>query len=78
MGPDRRLMVARELTKHFEELVRGTTSSVLEVLQGRTIRGEFTLVLAGYAGVEPRRPRWQAKPVAHTASPDSTGNTSLA
>ena len=49
-GPERRLMVARELTKHFEELVRGTTASVLEHFQGRAIRGEFTLVLAGHPG----------------------------
>ncbi|MGE3538352.1 MAG: 16S rRNA (cytidine(1402)-2'-O)-methyltransferase [Candidatus Tectimicrobiota bacterium] len=46
-GPERRLVVARELTKHFEELARGTTASMLEHFQGRTIRGEFTLVLAG-------------------------------
>lgn len=46
-GPERRLMVARELTKHFEEIVRGTTASVCETFQGRAIRGEFTLVLAG-------------------------------
>jgi len=46
-GAERRLVVARELTKRFEEVVRGTTSTLLEVFQGRPTRGEFTLVIAG-------------------------------
>lgn len=46
-GAERRLAVARELTKHFEEIVRGTTSTLLETFQARPIRGEFTLVIAG-------------------------------
>jgi 16S rRNA (cytidine1402-2'-O)-methyltransferase len=47
LGAERRLVVARELTKHFEEVVRGTTSTLLETFQARPIRGEFTLVIAG-------------------------------
>lgn len=47
LGGERRLVVARELTKHFEEVVRGTTSTLLETFQARPIRGEFTLVIAG-------------------------------
>lgn len=46
-GAERSLVVARELTKHFEEILRGTTASVLETLRSRSIRGEFTLVIAG-------------------------------
>jgi 16S rRNA (cytidine1402-2'-O)-methyltransferase len=46
-GAERRLVVARELTKHFEEVVRGTSSTLLETFQARPIRGEFTLVIAG-------------------------------
>jgi 16S rRNA (cytidine1402-2'-O)-methyltransferase len=46
-GPDRPVAVARELTKRFEEVVRGTASEVEErFLQGE-VRGEFTLVLGG-------------------------------
>ena len=41
--PERRLTVARELTKLHEEVVRGTPGEVLEALGGRA-RGEFTLV----------------------------------
>lgn len=44
--PDRRLTVARELTKIHEELLRGTAAEVLEALGGRA-RGEFTLVMEG-------------------------------
>ena len=46
LGAERRLVVARELTKHFEEVVRGTTSTLLETFQARPIRGEYTLVIA--------------------------------
>jgi 16S rRNA (cytidine1402-2'-O)-methyltransferase len=44
--PDRRLTVARELTKIHEEVLRGTASEVLAVL-GDPARGEFTLVISG-------------------------------
>jgi len=47
LGAERRLVVARELTKHFEEVVRGTTATLLETFQARPCRGEFTLVIAG-------------------------------
>jgi 16S rRNA (cytidine1402-2'-O)-methyltransferase len=44
---DREVAVARELTKAFEEVLRGTISQVLRDLRGGKIRGEFTLVVAG-------------------------------
>lgn len=47
LGAERRLVVARELTKRFEEVTRGTTATLLETFQERSIRGEFTLVIAG-------------------------------
>ncbi len=47
LGTERRLVVARELTKRFEEVTRGTTATLLEAFQTRSIRGEFTLVIAG-------------------------------
>ena len=47
MGPERRLVVARELTKRFEEVARGTTATLLALFQTRTVRGEFTLVIGG-------------------------------
>jgi 16S rRNA (cytidine1402-2'-O)-methyltransferase len=44
--PERRLAVARELTKVHEEVLRGTAAEVLGRLDGRA-RGEFTLVISG-------------------------------
>ncbi len=44
--PQRSITVTRELTKVYEEVLRGTASEVLAALGDRT-RGEFTLVLSG-------------------------------
>jgi len=41
------LVVARELTKQFEEIVTATASAHLERLAAGPIRGEFTLVIPG-------------------------------
>jgi 16S rRNA (cytidine1402-2'-O)-methyltransferase len=46
-GPDRPVAVARELTKRFEEVVRGTTTEVQARFEQGEVRGEFTLVLGG-------------------------------
>jgi 16S rRNA (cytidine1402-2'-O)-methyltransferase len=43
--PERRLALARELTKVHEEVLRGTAAEVLTAL-GEPVRGEITLVLA--------------------------------
>jgi 16S rRNA (cytidine1402-2'-O)-methyltransferase len=44
---DRNSVVLRELTKVFEEIFRGTISHVIGALEGRVIRGEVTLIVAG-------------------------------
>ena len=44
---NRPTVMVREMTKVFEEVVRGPVSSILEMLKDREIRGEFTLVVAG-------------------------------
>ena len=44
---DRQVVVARELTKLYEEVIRGPIAEVMEGLEGRKIRGEITLVVAG-------------------------------
>lgn len=46
-GGDRPIAVARELTKRFEEVIRGSLAEVVDHFQGHAPRGEFTLVLAG-------------------------------
>lgn len=45
--PDRRLVAARELTKQYEEILRGTPKELLSHFQGVAPRGEFTLLLEG-------------------------------
>lgn len=44
---DRQISVARELTKKFEEIVRGNISTVITHFTQRTIRGEFVIVIEG-------------------------------
>jgi 16S rRNA (cytidine1402-2'-O)-methyltransferase len=47
LGPDRPVAISRELTKHFEEVFRGTASSALEHFEQHPPRGEFTFVIGG-------------------------------
>lgn len=53
---ERQIAAAREITKKFEETVRGTLSEVIEHFQAQPPRGEFTLVLAGAPRAEKREP----------------------
>ncbi|MGI8537120.1 MAG: 16S rRNA (cytidine(1402)-2'-O)-methyltransferase [Mycobacteriales bacterium] len=46
LGPDRRAVVCRELTKTYEQVVRGTLAELAAWAAGG-VRGEVTLVLAG-------------------------------
>ncbi len=46
-GPERPVSVSRELTKKFEETVRGTVNEVLEHFRAREPKGEFVIVVAG-------------------------------
>ena len=46
-GPERPVAVSRELTKKFEETVRGTVAEVLEHFRQHPPKGEFVLVVAG-------------------------------
>jgi 16S rRNA (cytidine1402-2'-O)-methyltransferase len=47
MGADRRASVSRELTKKFEETVRGTLGSLAEHFRDTSPRGEFVIVVEG-------------------------------
>ncbi len=42
---DRRVVVARELTKKFEEILRGTPATLLKRLENRAIKGEITIII---------------------------------
>lgn len=44
--PDRQVVLARELTKKFEEFLQGTPAELTERLKGRSIKGEFVVLIA--------------------------------
>ena len=43
--PDRPMLLGRELTKIYEELLRDTVAQLRQATQGRSWKGEITLVL---------------------------------
>ncbi len=45
LGPDRQAAICRELTKRFEEALRGTLTELAEVLAERQLKGEIVLVI---------------------------------
>lgn len=49
-GPDRAVSVSRELSKKFEETVRGTASSVKAHFEAHPPKGEFVVVVGGSEG----------------------------
>ena len=46
-GADRQLSVSRELTKVFEETVRGTVAEVKAYFETHTVKGEFVICVSG-------------------------------
>jgi len=53
LGPDRSVAIGRELTKHFEEVFRGTAAAALEHFAQHPPRGEFTFVIGGRSAPVP-------------------------
>src|SRR5213082_1765628 len=49
--PDREIVLARELTKKFEEFLRGTPAELLATAQKRSLKGEFVVLIS------PSRPK---------------------
>jgi len=49
---DRRISVSREITKKFEETVRGEISSVIGIFKERAVKGEFVLIIEGISEKE--------------------------
>lgn len=47
-GSNRKVSVSRELTKIYEETIRGTIHSVLESLTEKSIKGEIVVIVEGY------------------------------
>jgi 16S rRNA (cytidine1402-2'-O)-methyltransferase len=44
--PDATVVVARELTKKFEEFLRGSPAELLAAMEGRVLKGEFVVLVA--------------------------------
>lgn len=44
---DRQIVIARELTKIYEEIIRGRTSEVIKLLEDKIIKGEITILVSG-------------------------------
>jgi len=44
--PDRDVVLARELTKKFEEFLRGKPAALLAIAQKRSLKGEFVVLVA--------------------------------
>jgi 16S rRNA (cytidine1402-2'-O)-methyltransferase len=44
---DRKVVVAREITKKFEEFIRGSVSEIREQLDTRSIKGEVVIIIEG-------------------------------
>ncbi len=47
--PEREVVLARELTKKFEEFLRGTPAQLIELTQKRSLKGEFVVMVRGVA-----------------------------
>jgi 16S rRNA (cytidine1402-2'-O)-methyltransferase len=50
--PERRVVLARELTKKFEEFLRGTPAELLAVARQRRLKGEFVVLVGGATAPE--------------------------
>ncbi|MBD2201328.1 16S rRNA (cytidine(1402)-2'-O)-methyltransferase [Calothrix sp. FACHB-1219] len=54
LGSDRQIVLARELTKFYEEFWRGTIAEAISHYSQREPQGEYTLVVAGTPASQPQ------------------------
>ncbi len=57
---NRNIALSRELTKIHEETLRGPVSSIIDLLEVRTVKGEITLVVAGAGADDTNEPSPEA------------------
>jgi 16S rRNA (cytidine1402-2'-O)-methyltransferase len=50
--PERQIVLARELTKKFEEFLRGTPAQLIQATAHRAVKGEFVVMIATAASSE--------------------------
>ena len=46
-SPQRQIVLAREMTKKFEEFIRGTADEIKKIFMDRNPKGEFVLLISG-------------------------------
>jgi 16S rRNA (cytidine1402-2'-O)-methyltransferase len=51
--PERKVVLARELTKKFEEYLAGTPSELVELVKKRHLKGEFVVLVAAPDDAKP-------------------------
>ena len=56
MGNDRQVVLARELTKRYEEFLRGPIEELVLWSKNNDIRGEFVVMIAGFTGASQSEP----------------------
>lgn len=67
LAPTRALVVARELTKKFEELRRGTAQELLDSWKDEPPRGEVVLLISGAPIDDPTADWFELSPEQHVA-----------
>ena len=45
---DRRVVVANDLTKKFERIMRGNLTEIIQTIENAPIKGEFVVCIAGF------------------------------
>ena len=71
---DRRICVARAMTKMFEEYWRGNISGAVEYFKSKEVRGEFTLVVEGKRKEE--NEKWKVEELRAAIEKESKGEKS--
>jgi 16S rRNA (cytidine1402-2'-O)-methyltransferase len=66
--PERDVVLARELTKKFEEFLRGKPAALLAIAQKRSLKGEFVVLVAG---AEERRAKGAAAAGESSEAPEA-------
>ncbi len=75
---NRQVAVARELTKLYEEIKRGSLSEVRSDYQKRPIQGEITLVVAGCISDQEQWPEEKLQAALHEAIANGEGSARAA
>ena len=70
---DRRIVVGRELTKRFEEILRGPISAVCSAFHNRSVKGEVALVVEGWDGQDEGVPEQSAAELMRQLLADGVG-----